>query len=83
MKAQNSDMKKQAIAAVGNMQKKAADAGYMSDDDINAEIKAARLLIAEHARLEGVKGRTVDEFEKNMKNAIAKGANACKNTKII
>ena len=91
MKTENNDIKEQAIAAVSNMRKKAADMGYMSDEEINAEIKAARrdtidqkedlataerLLREEHARLAGAKGYTVDEFEKNMKNAIAEGAKA-------
>ena len=31
-----------AMIAVNNMRKKAAMAGYMSDEDIDAEIKAAR-----------------------------------------
>ena len=35
---------------------------------------AERLLSAERARLQGVKGYTVDEFEQNMKAAIKKGA---------
>ena len=32
----------QAMIAVNNMRKKAAAAGYMTDDEINAEIQAAR-----------------------------------------
>ena len=32
----------QAMIAVNNMRKKAAAAGYMSEEEINAEIKAAR-----------------------------------------
>ena len=32
----------QAMIAVNNMRKKAASAGYMKDEDIEAEIKAAR-----------------------------------------
>ena len=32
----------QAMIAVNNMRKKAASAGFMSDENINAEIKAAR-----------------------------------------
>jgi len=35
---------------------------------------AERLLAAERARLQGVKGYTVGEFEKNMRAAITKGA---------
>jgi PHD/YefM family antitoxin component YafN of YafNO toxin-antitoxin module len=35
---------------------------------------AERLLTAERARLSGAAGYTADEFEKNMKNAIAAGA---------
>ena len=35
---------------------------------------AERLLSAERARLQGVKGYTTDEFEENMRAAIAKGA---------
>jgi len=35
---------------------------------------AERLLAAERARLQGTKGYTVDEFEQNMRSAIAKGA---------
>ena len=35
---------------------------------------AERLLAAEHARLLGVKGFTVDEFNDNMRKAIIKGA---------
>ena len=35
---------------------------------------AERLVSAERARIAGTKGYTVDEFEKNMRDAIAKGA---------
>ena len=35
---------------------------------------AQRLLSAERARLQGVKGYTADEFEQNMRAAIKKGA---------
>ncbi|MDR1893015.1 MAG: type II toxin-antitoxin system Phd/YefM family antitoxin [Oscillospiraceae bacterium] len=35
---------------------------------------AERLLTAERARLAGTEGCTVDEFKKNMKEAITKGA---------
>jgi PHD/YefM family antitoxin component YafN of YafNO toxin-antitoxin module len=35
---------------------------------------AERLLEAERSRLLGTQGYTVDEFEKNMREAIAKGA---------
>ena len=35
---------------------------------------AHRLLAAERARLAGTEGYTLDEFKKNMKNAIARGA---------
>ena len=35
---------------------------------------AERLLSAERARLQGVKGYTADEFEQNMREAIKKGA---------
>ena len=35
---------------------------------------AERLLVAERARLAGTKSYSLDEFEKNMKDAIAKGA---------
>ena len=35
---------------------------------------AERLVAAERARLDGVKGYTVDEFEQNMREAIRKGA---------
>lgn len=35
---------------------------------------AERLLAAERSRLFGTQGYTVDEFEKNMREAIAKGA---------
>jgi len=35
---------------------------------------AERLLSAERARLQGVKGYTADEFEENMRTAIKKGA---------
>ena len=35
---------------------------------------AQRLLSAERARLQGLKGYTVDEFEQNMQVAIEKGA---------
>ena len=35
---------------------------------------AERLLAAERARLEGTRGFTVDEFSKNMRNAINQGA---------
>lgn len=34
---------------------------------------AERLLAAERARLEGTRGYTVDEFQKNMQEAIEKG----------
>lgn len=35
---------------------------------------AERLLAAEHSRLLGTQGYKVDEFEKNMKEAITRGA---------
>ena len=35
---------------------------------------AERLLAAERSRLHGTQGYTIDEFEKNMREAIAKGA---------
>ena len=35
---------------------------------------AERLVSAERARIAGTKGYTVDEFEKNMRDAIKKGA---------
>jgi prevent-host-death family protein len=35
---------------------------------------AERLLAAERARLSGATGYTIDEFEKNMRDAITKGA---------
>ena len=35
---------------------------------------AERLLLAERARLAGAKGHTLDEFKKNMKEAIARGS---------
>jgi PHD/YefM family antitoxin component YafN of YafNO toxin-antitoxin module len=35
---------------------------------------AERLVAAERSRLLGMRGYTVDEFEKNMRKAIAKGA---------
>jgi hypothetical protein len=35
---------------------------------------AERLLATERSRLLGTQGYTVDEFEKNMKEAIARGA---------
>jgi len=35
---------------------------------------AERLLNAERARMSGTKGYTVDEFKKNMKEAISRGA---------
>ena len=41
------------------------------EDDLQA---AERLLSAERARLQGVKGYTPDEFEQNMQMAINKGA---------
>ena len=34
-----------------------------------------RLFAAERVRLQGVKGYTIDEFEQNMRSAIARGAN--------
>jgi len=41
------------------------------EDDL---ITAERLLSAERARLQGVKGFTADELEQNMRTAIKKGA---------
>ena len=41
------------------------------EDDLAA---AERLLSAELARMQGVKGYTVDEFEQNMRSAIKRGA---------
>lgn len=41
------------------------------EDDLAA---AERLLAAERSRLLGTQGYTVDEFEKNMREAIARGA---------
>ena len=35
---------------------------------------ATRLLEAEHSRLLGTRGYTIDEFKQNMKEAIANGA---------
>ena len=40
----------------------------------NNLLAAERLLSAERARLHGAKGYTVEEFEKNMRAAIKKGA---------
>ena len=40
----------QAMIAVNNMRKNAAAAGYMSDEEINAEIVAARAEIAAAAK---------------------------------
>ncbi len=37
---------------------------------------AERLLAAERARLEGTRGYTINEFERNMREAISKGASA-------
>ena len=41
------------------------------EDDLTS---AERLMSAERARLQGVKGYTADEFEQNMRAAIKKGA---------
>ena len=41
------------------------------EDDL---VTAERLLSAERARLQGVKGYTADELEQNMRTAIKKGA---------
>jgi len=41
------------------------------EDDLS---QAERLLTAERARLQGSKGYSIDEFEKNMRSAISKGA---------
>ena len=35
---------------------------------------AQRLLAAEHARIQGTKGYTIEEFEQRMRAAIARGA---------
>ncbi|MCL2047713.1 MAG: hypothetical protein FWG87_03195 [Defluviitaleaceae bacterium] len=59
------------IAVIKSSSELRKDYNNNQEEDL---LTAERLLSAERARLQGIKGYSADEFEQNMKRAIQRGA---------